>query len=279
MATKITNAVLKEACEQLLTEGITYEQMDCQAAVEEAYRRCGLSDSVIDLAGSNTHYRNCYWTGTPERLCDILGVKAVPVGTETYINADDGGEPAKYRNDGMGNSSHIGLYMGGGRTFNSSEKMGGIVVSEKFYGAHEAVSGSWNMVGLKWYVDYGFTAAQLAVIKADGNFVAANYKEASAEAATVKEADSPSVDYSAVDTSDFYTVKKGCKGGAVRRLQNWLVAMDYQLAVDGDFGPATDNAVRYYQHTHSLTEDGIVGPATWAALAESYSKVGETAKG
>ena len=37
-------------------------------------------------------------------------------------------------------------------------------------------------------------------------------------------------------------------------------------AVDGIFGPRTEEAVRGFQHALGIAVDGIVGPVTWRAL-------------
>jgi hypothetical protein len=55
-------------------------------------------------------------------------------------------------------------------------------------------------------------------------------------------------------------------GDLVVWLQEHLVSVGYATAVDGDFGPSTQTAVQQFQAVRGLTVDGIVGPATWAAL-------------
>ena len=53
---------------------------------------------------------------------------------------------------------------------------------------------------------------------------------------------------------------------AVRRLQGALAQLGYALKVDGDFGPATENAVKDFQKQRRLGVDGVVGPKTGTAL-------------
>lgn len=69
------------------------------------------------------------------------------------------------------------------------------------------------------------------------------------------------------------TLRDGSSGPDVKRLQALLVADGHNVSIDGDFGPATDDAVRAFQRENSVPNsvkdgngDGIVGPQTWRAL-------------
>jgi peptidoglycan hydrolase-like protein with peptidoglycan-binding domain len=59
------------------------------------------------------------------------------------------------------------------------------------------------------------------------------------------------------------TLRQGSRGEAVRALQYRL-----RLPLVGTFGPATKTAVIAFQTSRGLTPDGVVGRATWAALAK-----------
>lgn len=59
-------------------------------------------------------------------------------------------------------------------------------------------------------------------------------------------------------------LRQGDSGPSVEILQNALNA--HPLLVDGDFGSATDHAVRSFQAANRLHVDGIVGEQTWNAL-------------
>ena len=56
----------------------------------------------------------------------------------------------------------------------------------------------------------------------------------------------------------------GCD--SVREVQALLTSNGYPVPADGEFGPATDTAVRAYQADNDLEVDGLVGPATWDIL-------------
>lgn len=63
------------------------------------------------------------------------------------------------------------------------------------------------------------------------------------------------------------TLRVGMSGSDVMELQALLQKLGYDVgAVDGVFGPRTENAVIAFQRRFGLTPDGIVGPNTYRVL-------------
>jgi GH24 family phage-related lysozyme (muramidase) len=73
-------------------------------------------------------------------------------------------------------------------------------------------------------------------------------------------------------------LRRGAQGDKVRRLQSALTAAGFQCATDGDFGPATERAVKAFQAAKGLTADGIAGPMTRAALKAKAETAAEEPK-
>ena len=68
------------------------------------------------------------------------------------------------------------------------------------------------------------------------------------------------------------TLQLNSTGAAVETLQTDLNKLGYNCgAVDGDFGPNTEKEVKAFQTAQKLTVDGIVGPATWAAISTALN--------
>ncbi|MQS16189.1 hypothetical protein F7Q99_29160 [Streptomyces kaniharaensis] len=72
-------------------------------------------------------------------------------------------------------------------------------------------------------------------------------------------------------------LQQGEADGCITQLQLELNLTGAALTVDGQFGPATDTAVRNFQSAHALTPDGIVGPATKSALDSAAASASGTA--
>ncbi len=71
--------------------------------------------------------------------------------------------------------------------------------------------------------------------------------------------------FSQYAAADLY--KKGATGAGVTEIQTRLKAWGYYTGtVDGVYGSGTEKAVRYFQRSNGLTEDGQCGAQTLAAL-------------
>ncbi len=66
-------------------------------------------------------------------------------------------------------------------------------------------------------------------------------------------------------------LKVGARGEYVTSLQTALKWRGFLVEPDGIFGSQTLAAVKAFQSTMGLTQDGIVGPATWEALGGAPS--------
>jgi hypothetical protein len=133
--------------------GTPYSTMDCQAFVEKCLSDCGM---YKNLPGSNAWYREVYNHGaifSPEDCVRELG--CVPKGAFLFILEHDGKEPEKYKKDGLGNASHIGICTEprGEGAIHSSKSKGGVCES-KF--KNKTINGGWNKVGLWDQVSYDY---------------------------------------------------------------------------------------------------------------------------
>ena len=69
-----------------------------------------------------------------------------------------------------------------------------------------------------------------------------------------------------------HILRRGAKGEYVLELQKHLVALGYgPLVADGDFGKATEAAVKAFQQDHGLKADGWAGNRTQAAIGKALA--------
>ena len=238
--------------------GTPYARLDCQALVRRSIAAAG---GEKPPKGVNTLMRSdsIQWWGTLENA-KARGM-LVP-GAALLIHADDGGEPARYRGDGMGNFSHIGLYAGENALTDTGAdgraRVCNVIHSSQTLArvAGSTLQNGWTHVAWLSQIDYGREASPGVTLGV----------EAMPETRAMLENRA----MPGPAPASYYTVRRGCKGGAVRRLQAWLIALGYDIGphgADGVFGPATQAAVLAFQGACGLTADGVVGRDTWAALS------------
>ncbi len=133
--------------------------------------------------------------------------------------------------------SHVGLFVGGETVIEAMGTQNGVTTSK-------VTAGKWTHWGELAGVDYDNSERPSDVVR------------------------DPSTTLG-MTTGVIQTLRKGSKGQVVRELQTMLLKLGYDLGpcgIDGDFGKATEAAVRSFQSDHRLAVDGVVGVLTWAEL-------------
>ena len=87
--------------------GYTYDELDCQAFVEHCVRQAG---GRMDYLGTNDMARRATWLGTLDEA--RAQGRLVPGAGLLIREATEANLPARYAGDGLGDFSHVGLYVG-----------------------------------------------------------------------------------------------------------------------------------------------------------------------
>ena len=233
---------------------------DCSGLFTWAFRQLG----GTMYHGSNTMYRD-YCTAKG-RLSGGKRVDGQPLkrGTAVFTGTE-------------ADHGHVGLYVGYGTVIEAAGTKAGVVASN-------VSADKWTFWGELKGVDYsgedgaagpaspeaGPAGAGPVQPSAEVSQTIAGSAQPSAEARTAVSGSEPAAaSDTPVTSSNTPTLRKGSKGAYVTLLQKQLLDRGYGLGswgADGDFGSATEKAVRAFQGDQGLAVDGIVGPKTWAAL-------------
>ncbi len=60
--------------------------------------------------------------------------------------------------------------------------------------------------------------------------------------------------------------QQGDQGTEIAEIQGQLIDLGYDVIADGEYGPATVDAIRQFQESQGINPDGLIGPATYEAL-------------
>ncbi|MBI3190330.1 peptidoglycan-binding protein [archaeon] len=74
----------------------------------------------------------------------------------------------------------------------------------------------------------------------------------------------------------YSTLRKGNRSDFTTELQHMLNKVGYGINIDGIFGNDTKNAVKSFQKSKGLKQDGIVGKMTWNTFVKTISEDSET---
>lgn len=175
----VTGKELAAMGSRAIGEQINYADVDCQAFMELIFQRCG---QKINYAGSNDMYRNaCTWVGTIE---EAKKKGYLVPGAALFIVENDGNEPEKYKADGKGNASHVGMYVGS-NALTDVDKNGklrscDVVHSSASMGrvAGSTLKNAWTHVGLWKNVDFNVNYNNDPINQENGDENMGNVSEA-----------------------------------------------------------------------------------------------------
>ena len=160
--------------------------------------------------------------------------------------------------------SHVGLYVGNGTVIEAMSTLRGVTTTK--------VSASkWTHWGELAGVDYSIAVPASIVILTETESIMEGSPSANGPASVVIPTGAESGVEGSPSVNSHPTIRKGSKGQTVTEMQALLDRLGYDLGswgVDGDFGRATEAAVKRFQSDHRLTVDGICGPKTWAELVK-----------
>ena len=136
----------------------------------------------------------------------------------------------------------------------------------------DGVKGYFDFINTKRYANLKNATTPreyLEFIKRDGYATSSSYVNSNMN--VISRHDLERFDWESVEKGNPYQLIKrslttGSKGESVKWLQYELNEHGANLTIDGVFGKQTKLAVLLFQKDHGLTQDGIAGPKTFAAL-------------
>lgn len=138
----------------------------------------------------------------------------------------------------------------------------------------DGVKGYFDFISTKRYAnlkDAQTPKEYLELIKKDGYATSSSYVNTNLNC--ISRYDLERFDWNKVDENPYpepiTIMKEGRSGANVKWLQWELNRHGANLKIDGVFGPKTKLSVLLFQKDHGLTQDGIVGDKTKAALKKS----------
>ena len=218
--------------------------LDCQGLIEYVHRQCGMQ---MSYKGTNDMWRNMLSEkGTIEEGVAQHG--SIPIGALIFI-CDDSTIPNGYSD--TPDCEHVYIKTANGDLVHASTSNGKVTTRE--FADKSIPNGGPTHYGLVTGVDYGMDNVDVSV----------EYSVENESAAGKKIQWKPQFSR--------LRFQQGDKGGGTREVQTGLSKLGYDIAIDGEFGPLTEAAVRTFQEANGLDADGIVGKDTWAVLIRAVN--------